>query len=152
MQNLKEGSRGTRVVKVMKQEDGKIKYVCINKQSQSACVATSKDTINQIDLRSGKRINKYSYKGTGYICSLSSFKNLLCVAGTNGCFTLINTTERRLLTIQPIKTRIGRIKCSKFTILNRNNDPIFALIVSGGNSFLLYLYLQIITLSMLMRV
>ena len=143
IENLKEGSRGTRVLKVTKQEDEYIKSICIDEQSQSAFVATSNNTINQINLRSGKRIKRYSDMGITYIYCLTSFEHLLCATGSYGNFTLINMFERRLLTIKPIRTRIGRINCCQFTILNRNNHPTIVLIVSGRNSFLLYLYLQI---------
>ena len=123
----------------------RIRSILIDEQSQSAFVTTDEDNINQINLRSGKTIKRYSNLGIGSIFYFSSFENLLCVGADNRCFTLINIFKRRLLTIQPVNTRIRRIRrinCSQFTILNRNNHPIVVLILSGGNSFLLFLYLN----------
>ena len=133
MSSLNEGSRGNLVVKATKKKDGEIKYFLIDEQSQSAFVATDKDIINQINLRSQKITKQYSNLKLGSINCLSSFDNLLCVTGRNSCFTLINIPERRVLTIQPVKTRIKYMSCSQFTIINRNNCPTLVLIVSGGN-------------------
>ena len=143
MQSFKGGSRGTQILKVTKLEVEKIYYVFIHEQSQSAFVTTVQENVYQISLRSRKIINKYSDLGIESIYSLSSFGNLLCVAGKHGLFTLINIPERRLITIEPVKTRIGSIFCSQFSIIDWKNRPTVVLVVSGGKSLFIFLFIYL---------
>ena len=141
MQHWKEGSKGTQYVKATRKEDG---YICsnlIHDQSQSVFLITDEDIINQFDLRSHKITKQYYGLEIEDINCLSSFHNLLCVGGDNYHFILINILEKRVLTIDPIKTRIQSIYFFQFTTINQNNHPIAALVVSGGQS--LYVYYSI---------
>ena len=142
MQSWKVEPRGTQIVKTDLGEGDKTSSILIDEQSKSGFVATDSKIIIQINLQNQKIVKKYSNLGLRYIICLSSFENILCVAGKYGRLTLINFLEKRLLTIKPIKTLIKPIYSSQFTIINRNNHPIVSLIVSGSKLFLLYLHLN----------
>ena len=143
MQSFKEGSRGTQILKATKQENEHINYFSIHEGNQSVFVATSDCIIYQIDLQNQKITKTYSDLEIESISCLSSFKNLLFVGGRNYCFTLIDISERRVLTIQPIKTQIRSIEFCQFTVICRNNHPIIALIVYGSKSLFNSFYLKI---------
>ena len=143
MQSWKEGTRGTQVLKTIMQQDECINSIFVDEQSQSAFVGISKGDLNQINLRSQQVMKQYKNLGIGPIICLSSFNNLLFAGGNNNSFSLINITERRVLTVKPVKTSMRYIFSSHFTIINRNNNPTIALTVSGSKPLFLYLYIKL---------
>ena len=136
MQSWKAGSKGTQVVKTFIDEKEEIYSVLIDEQSQSIFIGTYLGTLHQVDLRSHKKIKKYSGLGIGKIEWLSAFHNLLFMGGNNYRFSLINIKEKRVLTLEPVKTPIRILNSSHFVIINRNNNPMVVLAVSGGESLL----------------
>ena len=138
MQNWKENSKGTQALKIDKQGNERFCSTCVDELTQSLFVGTDEGNLNQINLRSLKMIKRYQDLRIGYIICLSSFKNLLVVGGNNSRFTLINITERRVMTVKPVETSIQNIRSSLFTIIDRNNSLTAALSVCGRNYLLLY--------------
>ena len=140
MQSWKAGSRGTQVVKTIRKWEEEITCVLIDERSRSVFVGTNGKVLNQISLQSKKKIKKYSDLEIGRIQCLSSFHNLIFVGGYNDYrFTLISIVERKMLTIEPVTISINWIKCSKFTVINQNNNLTAIISVSGGKPKLLYL-------------
>ena len=144
MQNWKAGSRGTQVVEISLKENEEISSFCVDDQSQSVFFGTIRDCVHQVDLRSKKKIKKYSGFIIGSISYLSSFNNLLFVGSNNTFFSLISIRERRILTVGRVETLIKVIKSANFTILNRNDNSTVSLVLSGCKSLLLYLMILII--------
>ena len=115
-------------------ENEQIYRVFIDDRSQSVFVGFEERTLNQVDLRNKKMIKKYIDLGIEEITCLSSFDNLLLVGGDNYRFTLINISERRVLTVNALQTPIEQIKSAQFSIIDKNNKLTVALIISGGKS------------------
>ena len=132
IQNWKSKSKGTQVLKTRRRENDPIYYVLIDEPSQSVFEGSKSSILFQVDLRSQKTTKKYSGLGVGSISCLSSFENLLFIGGYNYCFTLINISERRVLTVKPVKVPFDFIHCCLFTIINHNNNPTVVLTVSEG--------------------
>ena len=142
MQNWRDKSRGTQVLKTIMQKNDYIFSILIDELTQSVFTGSMRSVVNQINLRSRKVVKKYPNLKIKSIMCLSSFNYLLLVGGDDYHFTLINITERRVLIVIPVETSMVTIYSSQFNIINRNNSPAVVLSVSGSKSLLLYLYFK----------
>ena len=141
IQSWKEGSRGTQILKASALRDGNICTSLIHEKSQSVFVATDRNIINQVNLRSRKIVKKYLDLGIGSIFCLSSLDTLLCVGGENCRFVLIDILKKRFLMFEYLKMPRKWFDCSRFTIIKQNNHPAVALIFIGSK-LLSYLVFQ----------
>ena len=107
----------------------------LNEETQTVFVGGWNQIVKQFDLQSGKLVKEFSNLGVGNIICLSSFKQLLCVGGGNGNFSIIDIREGRILTERPVKTLIEEIYTSQFCLIKFEETPRIALIVSGSNLY-----------------
>ena len=136
MQNWRENSKGTQALKIDKGNE----CFCstfVDELTQSLFAGTTGSILKQVSLKSMKMIKKYSNLGIGRIELLSSFQNLLIAGGYNYRFSLINITERRVMTVEPVETSFKYFRSSLLSVINTYNNPKLALSVSGCNHLFL---------------
>ena len=136
MQSWKAKSRGTQMLKISLRVYEKISCVLIDERSQSVFAATDLSTLNQVDLRSQKKLKKSASLKIGIISCMSSFHNLLIVGGYSYRFILINIAKRIVLTVSPVITPMRMIMSFQVAKITRKKKPIVALVVSGRKSLI----------------
>ena len=114
-----------------------VNSLLLNEETENVFVGGIDYILKQFNLRNGELIKQYNNLRVCKIMSLSSFKNILCVGGSNGFFTLINMKSNQVLTTQPIKTSIRQILTCQFCVLKIDKEFKISITVSGSNCLLI---------------